>query len=1010
MPYAKVQMQSQIKLAISQVKKAVYAIVGELGITAWVTAEPVPYQVRMTGVKKELQIGSKWGNPWDCAWFHFSGNVPPNAAGKKVALLIDIGGEACLVDREGTPVQGLTNANSEFDRSLGTPGKRVVFLTERAKGGESIDLWADAGTNDLFGKYRDNGTVQAAYIAICNDSMKALYYDMQYLFELMSNLPENSARYNSILFTLYHASLILIRRGAGEVSRASGAARIAIAPELAKKAADPSLLISALGHSHIDLAWLWPLRETVRKGARTFATALLMMERYPDYIFGASQPQLYQWIKSYYPVLYEKIKPRVREGRWETLGAMWVEPDTNIPGGESLVRQILYGKQFFQTEFNQDPNLMWLPDSFGFNGALPQILKKSGIDFFLTIKLSWNLFDQYPHHTFMWKGIDGSAVLAHMPPEGTYNSSAAPRAIVTTEANYRDKGVSDTCLVVFGIGDGGGGPGEEHLEMLNREQDSASLPPVRQETAGEFFRKLALKSPEYRFWQGELYLERHQGTYTTQARIKRYNRQIEIALRNLEFYATLAMVWGGAVYPVAELETIWKEVLLYQFHDIIAGSAVARVYREAFAEYERLLHRISVLQKQALQSLSGIIHTEKAVMPAIIWNPTSWEREEWFKINNNWYRVRVPAMGYLVIDLAYPTQLPILKADNNKLENDKLSINRGVDGSLTAVFDMENQRRVLKGPGNRLAIYIDTGDAWDIPIGYADNMPEYFRLNKVATQVDGPRACLQQTFSYGKSILEQEIVLVHGSRRIDFITKVDWRERQKMLRTSFPVNAQNTEATCEIQFGSLRRPTHRNTTWDMAKFEVCAQRWIDLSDTGYGTALLNDCKYGHKVYENSLDIDLLRSPVYPDPEADLGRHEFTYALFPHGGDYADGKVVQAGYDLNIPLLVVMLPPNTGGMLPASGSFFSVEPENIIIETIKKAEAGRAIIVRLYECAGRETMAGLTPHFSFISAELVNLMEKHCDQSKFREQMKLYFEAYEIHTIKFTLKPLFIPEA
>ena len=583
MPYAKAQMQTQIKLVISQVKKAIYTVVGALSITAWVTPEPVPYDARMTGVKKVLQTGEKWGKLWDCAWFHFGGEVPQSAAGKKVVLLIDLGGEACLVDQDGCPVQGLTNANSEFDRSLGTPGKRVVFFTDQAKGGELIDLWADAGTNDLFGKYRDNGTVQEASIAICNDRMKALYYNLKYLWELMSSLPETNARHDQILFTLYNAALILKRLTPEEV----GAAQMTIAPEMAKKAADPSLLISALGHSHIDLAWLWPIRETVRKGARTFSTALMMMDQYPDYIFGASQPQLYQWVKSYYPLLYEKIKPRVREGRWETLGAMWVEADTNLPGGESLVRQILYGKRFFQIEFNQDSKILWLPDSFGFNAALPQILIKSGVDYFLTTKLSWNQFDQYPHHTFLWKGIDGSSVLAHLPPEGTYNSSAVPPAIVKTEADYLDKGVSDHCLNVFGIGDGGGGPGEEHLEMLKREKNSAGLPPVRQETAEEFFRKLAQKSQDYRFWQGELYLERHQGTYTTQARIKRDNRKIEIALRDLEFYATIAMIWGGAVYPADDLEAIWKEALLYQFHDIMAGSAVARVYQESIRYWNK---------------------------------------------------------------------------------------------------------------------------------------------------------------------------------------------------------------------------------------------------------------------------------------------------------------------------------------------------------------------------------------------------------------------------------------
>lgn len=999
MPYAKTQMQTQIKLAISQVHKKIYTIVGELDLTAWVTPEPVPYRERMSGLKKRLKIGEKWGELWDCAWFHFTGEIPGNAAGEKVVLLIDIGGEAYVADREGNPVQGLTNVNSDFDHTLGTPGKRVVYFTERAVGGEVVDIWADAGTNDLFGKYRDFGTVQAAYIAVCDDTMKMLYYDLEFLFGLMMSLPESNARYNSILFTTYQAALSLEKLTPETVRHA----RLTIAPELSKKTASPSLTVSALGHSHIDLAWLWPLRETIRKGARTFSTALMMMDLYPEFVFGATQPQLYQWIKIFYPGLYERIKPRIQEGRWETLGAMWVEADTNLPGSESLVRQILYGKQFFKKEFNQETNLLWLPDSFGYNGALPQIIKKSGVDYFLTTKLSWDLFDQYPHHTFIWKGIDGSAVLTHMPPEGTYNSSAAPRAIIKTEADYLDKGNSDHCMVVFGIGDGGGGPGEEHLEMLKRETNSAGLPPVRQERADKFFRKLAEKSGQYRFWQGELYLERHQGTYTSQARIKRSNRKIEIALRELEFLATIAMVLNGAPYPAGEIEAIWKEVLLYQFHDILPGSAIARVYREVSARYELLFKQIGELRLQFLQTLAEIIHTQSVGSPVLIWNFTGWNREEWVKVESNWYWTRVPAMGYTVLDLANPMAFNALTtANTNIIENDQLLIRLANDGSLEMVFDKKQQRQVLIGPGNRLAVYIDEGDAWDIPIGYADRSPEYFQLKSVTAFVDGPKAGVRQTYRYGNSTLEQEVVLTYGSRRIDFITQVDWQEHHKMLRTSFPVNVENPEVVCEIQFGSLRRPTHRNTTWEMAKFEICAHKWIDLSDSGYGVALLNDCKYGYKAYDNILDLDLLRSPVYPDPETDIGKHEFKYALYPHSGQYYDGQVVQAGYELNMPLDVTPVSPNRSGILPEIYSLFFVEPDNIVIETVKKTEEGQAVILRLYESAGRDTVAKIDIHIPCISIELVNLMEELCDQTQLRSGRELFFASYEIHTIRLNL--------
>ncbi|HBE79327.1 MAG TPA: alpha-mannosidase [Firmicutes bacterium] len=1013
MPYAKTQMQAQISLAISKVKQAIYTIVGELGITAWVTSEPVPYSARMKGAKITLRVGDKWGELWDCAWFHFEGKIPPEAAGKKVVLLIDIGGEACVVDKMGTPSQGLTNISSEFDHSLGEPGKRVVFYREIAKDGETISLWADGGSNDLFGKYRDNGRVQAADIAICNNQAKKLFYDMKFLLELMQNLPESHARHDRILFNLYEAAMSLTRYTMEEM----GAAQRVIIPELAKKSGDPSLFISALGHSHIDLAWLWPLRETVRKGVRTFATALMMMEHYPEYIFGASQAQLYQWMKIYYPELYQKVKSKVAEGRWEPLGALWVEADTNLPGGESLVRQLLYGKSFFQKEFAQTMKIAWLPDSFGYTAALPQLLKKAGVEYFCTTKLSWNLYDQFPHHTFIWQGLDESSVLVHMPPEGTYNSSAAPRAIVKAEGNYLDKGVSDQCLMLFGIGDGGGGPGEEHLEMLERERKTADLPPVRQRTAEEFFRQLlAPHSSQYQHWQGDLYLERHQGTYTSQARNKRYNRKMEIALHDLEFFAALALALTGAVYPADEIELIWKEILLYQFHDILPGSAIHRVYDESLARYENLLNLVNEHKERILRTLAGEIGVGGPQNRLLIVNSNSWQREEWLKFGVCWYRVQVPAMGFRVIDLNIPITPPSgMSANSGWLENDQLRIEWAKDGGITRIFDKLHHYEVLAGGenGNRLAVYQDEGDAWDIPIGYLDRQPEYFHLTDVSYHVDGPVASVKHRYDYGNSVLEQEIVLCHGSRRVDFITKVNWQERNKMLRVAFPLTIRDGEALAEIQFGCLRRPNHRNTTWEMAKYEICAHKWIDLSNSGYGAALLNDCKYGHRVYENILDLNLLRSPTYPDPEADRGIHEFTYALYPHSGNHLEGRVLRRGYELNYPLFRLQLPPSQNtGSIAREFSLITVQPENIVIETVKKAEGksdpAAALIIRLYESAGCSTGAKIDIHLPFSSVELVDLMEEPYQHQHFNlgsgrsgsaSGIDLQFGPFEIHTLK-----------
>ncbi len=524
------QTLEQLKTALDGIERAVYTPVATLEAKAWITPEPVPFAERNAGRETSVAIGQSWGALWDCAWFRFMGAVPEAAAGHRVVLLIDLSGEGCVVDGLGSPVLGLTTVSSDFDYSLGRPGKRVVPFLDAAQGGEPVDLWVEAGCNDLFGKYPDSGTLKEAHIAVCNEEMRALSYDFSVLHELMTLLPRESARHQRILAALARAERELCSYSEQEAAVARGH----LAPELAKRGGTPSLTVSATGHAHIDLAWLWPLRETIRKGGRTFATALALLERYPEYVFGASQPQLYQWVKDYYPSLYARVGEQIASGRWEVQGAMWVEPDTNISGGEALVRQLLYGRRFFLEEFGRVPRTCWLPDVFGYSGALPQILKRSGVDYFMTIKISWNVVNAFPHHTFYWEGIDGSKVLCHMPPEGTYNSSAAPRALMATERGFADKQLSEHALLLFGIGDGGGGPGEEHLERLARERDLAGLSPVSQEPAEQFFDRIAKETDDYATWVGELYFERHQGTYTTQARNKRANRKLELSLRELE--------------------------------------------------------------------------------------------------------------------------------------------------------------------------------------------------------------------------------------------------------------------------------------------------------------------------------------------------------------------------------------------------------------------------------------------------------------------------------------------
>ena len=984
MPYYHLQTPRDLLRTLEKIERAVYTPVAALQVEAWITPEPVPFDQRQAGEYKEVKLGESWGKVWDCAWFHFTGVVPTLAASQAMVLIIDLSGEACVVDTDGCPILGLSTFSSGLDENGGARGKRIVPLDLPAHSGEQqIDLWADAGCNDLFGTYQDSGTLKEAQIALVDLAMEQLYHDFAVLHELMMQLPPEKARHQRILSALRQAANALHTYTTEEAQEA----RAILAGELAKTGGTPSLSISAIGHAHIDLAWLWPIRETIRKGARTFSTVLALMERYPDYIFGASQPQLYQWMKDYYPPLYQKIQASVARGRWETQGAMWVEPDTNLSGGEALVRQLLYGMRFFREEFGTTPKMLWLPDVFGYTAALPQILKKAGIEYFLTIKISWNKFNVFPHHTFFWQGLDGTRVLAHMPPEGTYNSSAAPRAITAIEKNYADKAVSEHAVLLYGIGDGGGGPGTEHLERLAREKNLDGLAPVTQEPTEVFFQRLAQDSGDYPTWTGELYLETHQGTYTTQARSKRWNRRMEYALRSLEFLATVALTQTGQSYPTQALDAIWQEVLLYQFHDILPGSSITRVYDESLARYQQLFEHVQQLVGDAQAALFPVSEEAEPGTEVTLVNELSWERSAWICSNQHWHHVTVPALGYRALSVAkgaLPPEMRTVSATTDVLENDLLRVRFASDGSIQSIFDKEYQREVLAEGmfANRLALYEDEGDAWDFSIAYRVQRPQAFLLATTSASVDGPQAIVKQAYHFGHSTLQQRIILTAGSRRLDFVTVVEWRERHKMLRTSFPVSVRANEATCDIQFGSVRRPTHNNTSWDMAKYEVCAHKWIDLSQWEYGVALLNESKYGHAVSENMLDLNLLRSPTHPDPQADQATHEFTYALFPHVGNHIQGGVIRAGYELNIPLR-----PVSGKTLVTPFSFAQIEAENIIIEAIKKAEENDDVIVRLYEAFGARTTTRLTLALNVQAVWQTNLLEVPEEELICREEYR-----------------------
>ncbi len=992
MPYSERYMLKKIDDAIKTVKPAIYKKIAPLSVKAYVTDEPVKFADRMSGEERILGVGESWGKLWDCAWFYFEGRIPESERSKNLVLMLDVSGEMCVFDKAGVPVACLTNVSSQFDYELGGPGKRIFILDKETRESGEVGLWADAGCNDLFGKYQDSGKVMEADIAVCNGELREIYYDLYVLCDFLKCLDKSTARYKRLLGRVYEAAC-LITTPAFEREPVK---RI-LKKELERKCGDSSLRVTGIGHAHIDLAWLWPIRETKRKGARTFSNVISLMERYPDFVFGASQPQLYKWVKQDYPELYEKIKQKVRENRWECQGGMWVEADTNVSGAEPLVRQFLYGKKFFMEEFGVDARSLWLPDVFGYSAALPQILKKSGVDYFVTQKLSWSEHNVYPHHTFNWVGIDGTSVLAHLCPEDTYNGPALPRSLKKIERNYKDNAVCEEALMLFGIGDGGGGPSTFHLESLKRIKSLEGLVPCEQGYSIDMLDRIAADSDCYKKWVGELYLERHQGTYTTQSRIKRYNRRTEFALRDTEFACVWAKIAADVPYPKAELDEIWEEFLLYQFHDILPGSSINRVYKEAEERYKAMLKRLSEIKKSALASVAATIGR---MNESIVFNSLPFEVTEQFKTTGGYRTITVPAMGMKSLDESSESYERCV-ADESGLENTRLSVTFDSNGAITEIFDKVNGRQVLLSPekANEIRVYVDRGDAWDMRFDYACDVCETMKLESVESVVEGSNAVRIQTFSYGSSVLKQRVVLTPAGI-IRFETEIDWRERDRMLRTAFPINVVTDTVECDIQFGSIKRSTTENTSWENAQFEICAQKWLDVSQADYGAAVLNNGKYGYRVKDTTIDVNLLRSPCYPDTNADYGKHAFTYALYPHSGSRVEAKVSEYAYALNMPLTVVKV--GTDGQIESKPStqLMRFEGGTAVIESIKAAEDGKGIILRIYESAGANTAVTLNPNFRFQRASVVDLMENEVTEcSVMGGVISAQLKPFEILSIK-----------
>src|SRR5215210_7480959 len=946
------------------------------------------------GEGKEIRLGDFWPEEALPARFSAEAKIPEGWAGSPVELELWLGGE------------GFVSLSTGFSGGL-NPFHRSFPVTQKATGGETVGIQAEVVPRGMFGSNVAEPQLRRSSLVVPETDVRALERDLGLIIEVCEQLGDHEVVPHLLdvvdaafagLFPLWPSgSEVALTRYleayaestdggpwslppaprdveplSEETRRAVREARAMVAASLKElKAEYPPLGRLALtGHAHLDLAWLWPVSETIRKGRRTFASVLSLMERYDDFVFNQSSAQLYRWIETGSPEIFERVRRRVEEGRWEPVGGSWVEPDCQIPSGESMVRQMLYGQRYFEEKFGHRSRVAWLPDAFGFSPALPQLLRGAGMEGFFTYKLNWSETNEFPYDLYEWEGIDGSTIIAHdfENPGQDYNGNITPHDIYGTWRNFEGKRHHPESLFSFGWGDGGGGPSEQMLENYARMKSFPAMPRLRMAHVNEFFESLPREGLPR--WTGELYLELHRGTLTTQARVKKLNREAEHRLLEAEAIATLAALHGGD-YLREELEAAWKTLLLNQFHDILPGTSIGEVYEVTHKELADVVRIARKLRDRALspppEAKPALLVANVSLNPRPLsvlldaesgpegvadsdGRPLPTQVTEGGELLVHAPDLSVPGLGWRTLTARHesaPTRREgqdvgaEVAGGRAVLDNGLLRVEVGEDGTLHGVYDREAGREVLAARANQLWAYTDkprNWKAWDVDEGYEQEGEEISSVERIEVTESGPlRASVRVIRSWRGSIIAQTYRLLSGSRRLDVESYVDWRERRVLLRTLFPLTIRSHETTSETMFGALRRPTHHNTPWDATRFEVSAHRFCDISEPGYGVALLNDGKYGHSAKGNVVGISLLRSPLYPDPFADEGEHRFTYSLFTHQGDWTAAEV-------------------------ARGS-------------LKLAEDGDSVILRLYEPHGARGECTLRFGRPVERVERVNLLEE-----------------------------------
>jgi alpha-mannosidase len=910
-----------------------------------------------------FRVGERWGAAWDTTWFRLRGEVPAEWAGEEVVARLGLGytgqtgfGAEALLYRGDTPAQGLS------------PDHTDVVVGEPARGGEPVELLVEAAANPAVDQSAatwplllpdPGGTplleLRRAELCVVHRDVEALCLDMEVVLDLTRCLDPHRARTGALLEALRTACMLVDPE---DLPASVAAARAPLLDVLSTAGAPRRFRVVAQGHAHIDTAWLWPVRETRRKVARSFSTVLALMDADPDFRFAASQMVHYAWMRDRHPELFAQIRRRVAEGRWEVVGGMWVEADCNVASAESLVRQLVHGMRFAEEELGVRPRVGWLPDTFGFPATLPQIHAQAGIESFMTQKLWWNDTDVFPHSSFWWEGLDGSRLLTHMPPVATYNGDASPAEVLLSETRFHDHGASSSALYLFGHGDGGGGPTREMLERARRLGDVDGLPRLDHGTSAGFFAEVRDQDgARLPTWRGELYLERHRGVFTTQARIKHDNRRAERLLREAETWSALRP-GGLAAYPAAELDEAWKLTLLHQFHDILPGSSIHWVYEDARRDHARVHAVAEGLVDAALQEIAARVDTAGMHRPYVVFNAASSARREYVEIDGNLHEVEVPSLGYAAVDAAEPAppRHPVSVA-GNAMENAVLRLEWDGDGCITRILDKEARRELIPdgARANVLQLFRDHPtdyDAWEVHGDDLRIVEEFTAADAVEVTECGPaRATLRVSRRHGGSSFVQTVTLHAGSRRVDMHLHADWQESHRLLKVAFPVDVRSDQATYDVGFGHVIRPTHENTSWDAARFEVPAHRFADLSEPAYGAALLTRDKHGFDVRGGALRLSLLRAPTAPDPQADRGSHDVDYALLPHLGDLAAAHVHHEAEAYDLPLRAVAATAHQGS-LPGSARLLDLDAEGeVLVTAVKRAERGDAVVVRVCEVGG-----------------------------------------------------------